>query len=105
MAKAAASAKAPTKTEIIAAMAESSGITKKQAGEALGALQAFATKSLKKGGVFMIPGFAKFKVVAKPATKARKGVNPFTGEEMMFKAKPASKGVKVMAMKVLKDSI
>jgi nucleoid DNA-binding protein len=64
-----------------------------------------AGKSLKKGGAFMIPGFVKLKVVVKPATKARKGINPFTKEEMTFKAKPARKVVKVMALKTLKDAI
>lgn len=105
MAKAAATAKAPTKTEIIARIAEDAGITKKQAGAALAALQGMATKSLKKGGVFTIPGFVKLKVVVKPATKARKGINPFTKEEMVFKAKPARKVVKVQALKNLKDAV
>jgi nucleoid DNA-binding protein len=45
------------------------------------------------------------RVVNKPARKARMGVNPFTGEEMMFKAKPASKAVKVLALKGLKDMV
>ena len=48
-----------------------------------------AQKELRKNGVFLVPGFAKFVIVKKPAAKARKGTNPFTGEEMMFKAKPA----------------
>jgi len=47
----------------------------------------------------------KVKVVRKPATKARKGVNPFTGEEMMFKAKPARNVVKVLALKGLKEMV
>ncbi len=105
MTKADAPAKAPTKTEIIDQMAEESGITKKQAGLALAALQGMAASSLKKGGVFIIPGFVKLKAVIKPATKERKGINPFTKEETVFKAKPASKAVKVIAMKALKDSI
>lgn len=105
MTKATATAKAPTKTEIIAQMAEASGITKKQAAQALDTLQDMASNSLKKGGVFMIPGFVKLKVLIKPATKERKGINPFTKEETVFKAKPASKAVKVIAMKALKDSI
>jgi hypothetical protein len=54
--------------------------------------------------VLHIPGFVKLKVVVKPATKASKCINPFT-EEVMFKAKPARKAVKVLAMKALKDSI
>lgn len=104
MAKA-APAKAPTKTEIVAQMAEEAGISKKEAGAALAALQGMAGKALKKGGTFAIPGFVKLKVVVKPATKARKGINPFTKEEVMIKAKPARKVVKVLALKALKDSV
>jgi len=55
--------------------------------------------------VFSIPGLLKLRVVKKPARKARKGVNPFTGEEMMFKAKPASKAVKATTLKALKDMV
>ena len=62
-------------------------------------------KSLRRDGLFAIPGLVKLKVARKPATKARKGVNPFTGEEMMFKAKPASKKVKAMALKNLKNMV
>ena len=56
-------------------------------------------------GLFTVPGLLKMRVVKKPARKARKGVNPFTGEEMMFKAKPATKVVKVTALKGLKDMV
>ena len=62
-------------------------------------------KSKTAPGVFTIPGIARIKGVKKPAKKARKGTNPFTGEEMMFKAKPASIGVKIFAVKTLKDSV
>jgi nucleoid DNA-binding protein len=55
--------------------------------------------------VFTVPGLLKMRVVKKAATKARKGINPFTGEEMMFKAKDASKTVKVAALKGLKDMV
>ena len=54
-----------------------------------GTLTEVGYKELKKNGVFLVPGFAKFVVVKRPATKARKGINPFTGQEMMFKAKRA----------------
>ena len=61
---------------------------------------------LKKGpGTFTVPGLMKVTVVRKPATKARKGTNPFTGEEMTFKAKPARNVVKVRALKALKDMV
>ena len=56
-------------------------------------------------GIFTVPGLMKIKVVRKPATKARRGINPFTGEEMMFKAKPARNVVKVLALKGLKDMV
>ena len=54
-------------------------------------------------GEFALPGLLKIKTVKKPAKKARKGVNPFTGEATTFKARPASTGVKVTALKRLKD--
>jgi DNA-binding protein HU-beta len=53
----------------------------------------------------LVPGFAKFVVVKKPATKARKGVNPFNGEPMMFKAKPARKIVRARPVKAAKDAV
>ena len=62
-------------------------------------------KELKKNGLFLVPGFAKFVVIKKPATKARKGTNPFTGEEMMFKAKPARKIVRARPVKAAKDAV
>ena len=62
-------------------------------------------KSLRSNGVVTVPGLLKLKVVKKPATKARKGVNPFTGEEMMFKAKPASKKVRALPLKSLKAMV
>ena len=69
------------------------------------ALTTVGHRELKKNGLFTLPGFAKFRVVKKPATKAREGVNPFTGEKMVFKAKPASKKVRVMPLKNLKGFV
>ena len=100
------SAKKPmTKSEIFTNIADMTGMTKKQVASVFEALGTVAQKNLSKRGpkVFTVPGFAKFKVVHKPAKKARKGVNPFTGEEMMFKAKPAHNVVKATPLKVLKD--
>ena len=54
-------------------------------------------------GEFVLPGLLKISTVRKPAAKARKGVNPFTKEEVMFKARPASTVVKVRPLKGLKD--
>ena len=97
--------KSPTKTEIRNAIAEKTGLTKKDVSSVFDALEEVISKSLRKSGpkVFSIPGLVKFKVVRKPATKARKGINPFTKEEMMFKAKPARNVVKALALKGLKD--
>jgi nucleoid DNA-binding protein len=103
--KAAPAAKAPTKSEIMAQLSTDTGISKKDAGAVLASLAGMMGKSLKKSGVFQLPGLLKVKVVTKPATKARKGVNPFTGAEMMFKAKPARKVVKVLPLKALKDMV
>jgi nucleoid DNA-binding protein len=60
---------------------------------------------LNKHGSFVVPGFAKFVVVKKKATKARKGINPFTGEETVFKAKPARKVIKARPVKAAKDAV
>jgi DNA-binding protein HU-beta len=62
-------------------------------------------KSLRGNGLFTLPGLLKLKVVKKPATKSREGVNPFTGEKMTFKAKPASKKVRVLPLKSLKAMV
>jgi hypothetical protein len=47
----------------------------------------------------------KLVVQRKPATKARRGINPFTGEETIFKAKPARNVVKIRPLKNLKDMV
>lgn len=100
-------AKAPTKSEILAHISEDTGLTRKDVSNVFDSLNTIIKKSLgRRGpGVFTMPGLMKIKKVTKPATKARKGVNPFTGEEMMFKAKPARKAVKVLALKNLKEMV
>jgi nucleoid DNA-binding protein len=95
----------PKKSEILMTISTQTGLTRKQVAAVFESLDAMIGKSLKREGVFAIPGLVKLKVAKKPATKARKGVNPFTGEEMMFKAKPASKKVKAMALKNLKSMV
>jgi nucleoid DNA-binding protein len=62
-------------------------------------------KELKKTGVFVLPGFAKFVVVKKPARPAREGINPFTKEKQKFAAEPASKSVRARAVKAVKDAV
>ena len=97
----------PTKSEIYREIAEATGLTRKDVDAVFGSLNKLIKKSLgnRGPGVFTMPGLLKMKVVKKPATKARKGVNPFTGEEMIFKAKPARKTVKVQALKGLKEMV
>lgn len=100
--------KPPTKSQLYAQIAEDTGLTRKDIAAVFDSLSGQIKKNLgARGapGMFTIPGLMKLRVVKKPATKARKGINPFTGEEMMFKAKPASKTVKVAALKGLKDMV
>jgi DNA-binding protein HU-beta len=80
-------------------------LAKRDVKSVIEALAAVGHKELKKSGTFVLPGFAKFVVVKKPATKARKGINPFTGQETMFKAKPARKVVKARPVKAIKDFV
>ncbi len=105
--KAAAPAKPLTKSEIYSALADQTGLTKKEIGSVFDSLGALIKKNVgRRGpGVFNVPGLMKVKVVRKPATKARKGINPFTGEETVFKAKPARNVVKVQPLKGLKDMV
>lgn len=103
-----AAKKPPTKSQIYATIAEDTGLTRKDVAAVFESLSGQIKKNLGgRGGpgLFTLPGLLKMRVVKKPATKARKGINPFTGEEMMFKAKPASKTVKVAALKGLKDMV
>jgi nucleoid DNA-binding protein len=94
-----------TKSQIVASLADSTGLTKKEVGAVMDEYDTLIQRSIKKRSVgeFTIPGMMKITTVSKPAKKARKGINPFTGEEQMFKAKPASIGVKVRPLKKLKE--
>ena len=99
--------KAPTKTEILNHIAGETELTRKDVQAVLDSLSGLIAKNLKPrgAGFFTVPGLMKIKVVKRVATKARKGVNPFTGEEIMIAAKPARKAVKIMALKGLKDMV
>ncbi|HYM35359.1 MAG TPA: HU family DNA-binding protein [Steroidobacteraceae bacterium] len=96
---------APTKSEVLTQISKDTGLSRKQVGEVFESLTGVVKKSLKGNGLFTLPGLLKMKVVKKPATKAREGINPFTKEKMMFKAKPASKKVKVLPLKSLKAMV
>ena len=100
--------KPPTKSEIYAKIVEDTGLTRKDVAAVFESLNGQIEKNLggrDAPGLSTVPGLLKMRVVKKPAKKARKGINPFTGEEMMFKAKPASKVVKVSPLKGLKDMV
>ena len=94
-----------TKSELIGQLAEHSELKKSDIKGVLETLAAVGYKELKKTGSFLVPGFAKFVVIKKPATKARKGINPFTKEPTVFKAKPARKIIKARPVKAAKDAV
>ena len=100
--------KPPTKSEIYASIAEDTGLTKRDVAAVFDSLAKQIKKSLagrSGSGLFTLPGLLKMRVVKKAATKAREGVNPFTGEKMMIKAKPASKKVRIRALKNLNEMV
>jgi DNA-binding protein HU-beta len=94
-----------TKAQLIEKIAGENEVDKKQVKGVLETLATIGYKEIKKTGVFVVPGFAKFVVIKKAATKARKGINPFNGEPMMFKAKPARKIVRARPVKAAKDAV
>ena len=94
-----------TKSMLLERISGEAEVSKKDVKGVMEALTDIGHKELKKSGVFLLPGFAKFVVLKKPATKARKGTNPFTGEAMMFKAKPARKIVRARPVKAAKDAV
>jgi nucleoid DNA-binding protein len=93
------------KTQILTQIAENTELSKKQVQSVLDSLGDVIEGHIKKRAVgeFVLPGLLKIQAVKKPAKKARKGINPFTGEETMFKAKPASIAVKIRPLKKLKE--
>lgn len=100
---------AMTKSEMVSDIAETTGLTKRDVGSVLDAMEGVIERHLRKGavGYVTIPGLLKIKTVTKPAQRARKGVpNPFRpGETMDVKAKPASRRIRVQPLKKLKDML
>jgi nucleoid DNA-binding protein len=96
-----------TKSAIIEEIAQNTDLTKKQVSSVFGELTILIERHIKKRapGQFTLPGLMKIEVRRKPATKARKGINPFTGQETVFKAKPARNVVKIKPLKKVKDMI
>ena len=97
----------PTKSQIFSDIADQTGLSKKDVASVFDSLQGLIEKNLKPRGpgAFTVPGLLKIVVQKKPATKAREGVNPATGEKIMIKPKPARKVVKVRPLKNLKEMI
>merc|ERR1712224_79309 len=104
-AKAAMKSGVLTQTAVLASVAETNGLKTKQAKGVVEALMTVACDQIKKHGSFKLAGMLNMKLKKNPATAAMKGVNPFTKEPCVFKAKPASKTVKVLAMKKLKVAL
>ena len=96
-----------TKSGIMAEISDKTGLTKKQVSSVLDEMTVLIERHIKKGGAgqFSLPGLMKVEVKRKPATKARKGINPFTGEETVFKAKPARNVVKIRPLKKVNDMV
>ncbi len=94
-----------TKSQLFTELAERTELKKKEIATVFDELASIINGHIRKNGagVFTVPGLMKIKVVRKPATKARKGINPFTGEPTIFKAKKARNVVKVQPLKALKD--
>ena len=105
MAKTAALKHPLTKPQLLSAIAEETGLTRKQVGEVMESLSGQIQRHVKKRGpgVFTLPSLLKIKTMRKPARRARKGINPFTGQETTFAAKPAHTVVKIQPLKSLKD--
>lgn len=93
------------KTQILDQIAESTELSRKQVSAVLESLTDVIEAHVKKNAVgeFVLPGLIKISTVRKPAVKAHMGINPFTKEEVMFKAKPATTVIKVRPLKKLKD--
>ncbi|MGP1272912.1 MAG: HU family DNA-binding protein [Phycisphaerales bacterium] len=102
-----AKGKPRSKSEVQSVIADQVGISKKEVAAVFETMGHMIAADLKKGnaGTFNVPGLMKVTVQRKPATKARKGINPFTGEPTIFKAKPARNVVKVRPLKALKDMV
>lgn len=102
-----AKGKPRSKSDVQAVIAEHVGISKKEVAAVFDTMSQLIAADLSKGnaGTFNVPGLMKVTVQRKPATKARQGINPFTGEMTTFKAKPARNVIKVRPLKALKDMV
>ena len=93
------------KTELVEAIVSQSGLEKKQVNAVLDALNDVVYKELKAQHEVMVPGLLKLSTVTKPAVPEREGINPFTKEKTMFKARPERKVIKARPVRALKDAV
>ncbi len=102
-----ASASRMTKSQIIGELSDKTGLTKKDVSSVFASLQELVKRELSKRGPgeFVVPDMMKLKVRAIPARKERKGIDPFTKQERVFPAKPASRKIRATALKKLKDLV
>ena len=105
--KVGSSAKARTKGDILNTIAQHVGVHRRDVAGVFHTMASIIRADLSKSGsgVFNVPGLMRITVKRKPATKARMGINPFTKEEVMFKAKPARNVVRIRPLKALKDMV
>jgi nucleoid DNA-binding protein len=95
------------KSQLMTHIADTTELSKKQVGAVFEEMANLMRRHLRKGGAgeFTVPGLMKCVVKRKPATKSRRGINPFTGEMITFKAKPARNVVKIRTLKRLKEMV
>jgi len=96
---------APTKSEVLTQISKDTSLSRKQVASVFDSLSGVIKKSLRGNGLFTMPGLMKLKVCEEARHQARDGINPFTGEKMTFKAKPASKKVRVLPLTSLKAMV
>jgi len=94
-----------SKSELVQKIADQHKLSKKDVKSVIESLATVGYNEMKKNGAFVLPGFAKFVVIKKPATKERAGINPFTKEPTVFKARPARKIVRARPVKAAKDAV
>ncbi|HUW97807.1 MAG TPA: HU family DNA-binding protein [Acidiferrobacter sp.] len=92
-----------SKSELLSHLADKTNLKRKEISAVFDELTTVIKRDIKGPGTFNLVGLMKIKVVRKPATRARKGINPFTKEEMVFKAKPARNVIKIQPLKTLKE--
>jgi nucleoid DNA-binding protein len=105
--KVAASKKPRSKSDVYSTVAQHAGIHRRDVAAVFHALAGMIKADLSKSGpgIFNVPSMMRITLKRKPATKARMGINPFTKEQVMFKAKPARNVVRVRPLKALKDMV